>query len=125
IRCHSRGWWAAQEATMRRTIMIFTFAACCFMRHGAEAVDFNVRPMQTHPSPDSLLATCRQQGGTYTEGPGHYSCAKQCTSNAGCSVNCTSDGCKSRTPARIAPTGRDVGVEDILNAGSSRHPNPR
>jgi hypothetical protein len=105
---------------MRKSMMIFTLATFCFVADTATARDFIVTKLGAHPTPDGLLSTCRKEGGHYSEGGGSYSCTKQCTANAGCSVNCNNDGCTGRTPApaRLVPGGDDL--SGILN--SSRRP---
>jgi hypothetical protein len=105
---------------MRRSVLFFALALLCFMTTGAEAVNWKVVQLQSTPSRDQLLATCRREGGHYAEGPGSYSCSKQCTSNQGCSVECKDgSGCKGRTPARVFPTGGVTDLGGILNAGTA------
>ena len=104
---------------MRRSVLFFALALLCFMSNGAEAINWKVVQLQSTPSRDQLLATSRSEGGHYAEGAGSYSCTKQCTNNAGCSVECKDgSGCKGRAPARVFPTGGVTGLTGILNPGA-------
>jgi hypothetical protein len=104
---------------MRKSMLVFALASFCFLPEMATArVNFVTVKLQSHPTPDALLSTCRKEGGHYQEGGGKYSCTKSCTIGAGCSVDCTKDGCTGSTPARLVPTGQDAA--GILN--SSKRP---
>ena len=106
---------------MRSFIMLFVVAMFCLLADSATAINFVTVKLQSHPGPDDLLKTCRNQGGYYEEGGGSYSCSKSCAPNAGCKVNCNQDGCTGTTPARLVPKSKDV--EGILNA--SKRPTTR
>ena len=99
---------------MRSFIMLFVFATFCLLAGNATAVNFVTVKLQSHPTPDGLLSTCRKEGGYYEEGGGSYSCTKTCSPGAGCKVNCNKDGCTGSTPARLVPKSGDL--EGILNA---------
>jgi hypothetical protein len=52
-----------KEDHMRRSVLFFALTLLCFMTTGAEAVNWKVVQLQSTPSRDQLLATCRQEGG--------------------------------------------------------------
>jgi hypothetical protein len=78
------------------------------------------RPMQSHPSPDTLAGQCSANGGSFHEetqlGIHMYGCDKQnCDGKGGtCSVNCGDKGCTGSTPAIIV----NANIRMILQNGS-------
>jgi hypothetical protein len=68
-----------------------------------------------------LKELCDKNGGTYGEGPGGYSCGKQCAGNEWCIVGCKNpSSCYGECPkctARIrGGFGRNAGVGKILGS---------
>jgi hypothetical protein len=68
-----------------------------------------------------LKDLCDKNGGTYGEGPGGYSCGKQCAGNEWCIVGCKNpSSCYGECPkctARIrGGFGRNAGVGKILGS---------
>ena len=93
---------------MKRLSILAFITLLALFAFGAAPSFANVeRPMQSHPSPETLAGQCSANGGTFNEstdlGVHSYGCTKSnCDGKGGeCRVSCGDTGCAGSTPAIV------------------------